>query len=308
MRLFLISVMAVYSLLLSCNANAGATQWLDFTLDDGHIYINITLNGKPAKAILDTASAMNGISSVYLAETNHGFTKVGRERIQGAFGEDVRDKYNSVPATLFGVPLELDGLVSLDFGSKENALLLGAGFFDDFVTQIDYPNQRIRLIDRDSIKLSALRNVRVEKDAASDMPIVSVTMNKQDDVWLMVDTGLNGGILVERSIARKNDWLTSGFKTVQTDSTGVARQQDIESFLLPSVVIGPFEVENVIVSTPVEGQDITLMSTVGEKRQTGTRIRGNRVEGLLGYDILKHFVVTIDYERGFMHVGLPEDI
>lgn len=307
MRLLLISVTVMWCLLLSRCANAGATQWLDFTLDDGHIFIDITLDGKPAKAILDTASAMNGISSAYLAEVNHTFTKVGRERIQGAFGEDIRDKYNSVPATLFGVPLNLDGLVSLDFGDKEKALLLGAGFFDDFVTQIDYPNQRIRLIDRDSIKLSALRNVRVEKDAASNMPIVNVTMNHQDDVWLMVDTGLNGGILIERSIARKNDWLTSGFKTVHTDSTGVARKQAIDSFLLPSVIIGPFEVENVIVSTPVAGQDITLMSTVGEKRQTGTRIRGNRVEGVLGYDILKHFVITIDYERGFMHVGLPEE-
>ena len=308
MRTILFASLIAISLLLSNSVRAGATQWMDFTLEDGHIYIDITLNGKPSKAFLDTGSQMNAISSAYIAAVEPDFTKAGRTRVIGAFGEDIRDRFNGVPVTLFGIDLELNGLVSLNIGDEEHALLLGAGFFDDFVTQIDYPNQRIRLIQRDSIKLSELRNVRVEKDASSRMPIVNVTLNKQDDVWLMLDTGMNGGILVERRIARNNDWLSDKFKKVTSDSSGVTRNQQIESFLLPSVVFGPFELENVIVSTPSKGQDITIMSKIGQKRQTGSRIKGNRVEGLRGYDVLKHFVITIDYERGYMHVGLPEDI
>lgn len=297
----------VAALLFSSSVFAGATQWMPFELDDGHIMVNIELDGVPAKAILDTGAEMNGISHAFIAKHNPDFTRAGRTRVQGAFGEDIRDRFNAVPLNLFGVDLKLNGLVDLDFGDEERALLLGAGFFDDFIVQLDYPNQRMRLIERDSLDLAALRNVRSEQDAASYMPIVNVRLNDQEDVWLMFDTGLNGGVLVERGIARNNGWLSDDYKTVTTDASGVTRKQNIDSFLLPSVKIGPFELENVIVSTPVEGQDITLMSRVGKMEQTGSRIKGNKVEGLVGYDVLKHFVVTVDYHKGYIHLGLPEN-
>ncbi|WP_414829776.1 signal protein PDZ [Alteromonas sp. H39] len=300
--------LVLFCLAVSSHANAGATDWMPFTVDDGHILVDITMAGHPVKAILDTGAEHNGVSHAFIEHYKPDFVRAGRTRIKGPFGEDIRDRYNAVDVKIFGVDLELDKLVDLDFGSPDHALLLGAGFFDDFITQVDYPNQRIRLIDRDSINIAEYRNVRVEQDAKSYMLLVNVTLNKQEDVWLILDTGLNGGIMVERRIARNNNWLDGNFKTVTTDSVGVARDQDIESFLLPSVILGPYEVENVIVSTPIEGQDLHINTDVGAKEQTGTRIRGNQVSGLLGYDVLKHFVLTIDYERGYLHIGLPEDI
>lgn len=290
------------------SALAGMTEWLPFTLDDGHVLIDIKIDGIPTTAVLDTGAEINSISNAFIDAHNLKFTRAGRTRINGVYGEDIRDRYNNVPVTLFGIDLTLNKLVELDFGGEERGLILGAGFFDDFVTQIDYPNQRIRLINKDSIDMHKLRNVRAKRDASSYMPIVNVTLNQEDKVWLMLDTGMNGGILVERSVVSNKGWLDGRFKVVRTDSTGVTRSQKIESFLLPSVEIGPFELENTIVSTPVEGQDITISNTVGEKQSTNTRIKGNRVEGLLGYDILKHFVVTIDYDKGYIHLGLPEDL
>ncbi len=185
--------LALLCLAVSSHANAGATDWMPFTVDDGHILVDITLGGKPVKAILDTGAEHNGISHAFIEHYNPDFVRAGRTRIKGPFGTDIRDRYNSVDVKIFGVDLELDKLVDLDFGSTENALLLGAGFFDDFITQVDYPNQRIRLIERDSINIAEYRNVRVEQDAKSYMLLVNVTLNKQEDVWLILDTGLNGG-------------------------------------------------------------------------------------------------------------------
>ena len=307
-KLTLLYVWVSLSTLVTLPAVAGMTEWYPFTLDDGHILVEIELDGIPTTAILDTGAEINGINNAFIKAHNLEFTKAGRTRINGVYGEDIRDRYNGVPVKLFGVDLTLNKLVNLNFGGRDRGLILGAGFFDDFVTQIDYPNQRIRLINKESIDMAKLRNVRAERDATSYMPIININLNNQKNAWLMLDTGMNGGILVERSIVRSKGWLDGQFKVVQSDSAGVTRTQQIESFLLPSVTVGPFELENVIVSTPVEGQDITIADDVGEKTRTNSRIKGKRVDGLLGYDVLKHFVLTIDYDKGYVHFGLPEDL
>jgi hypothetical protein len=60
--------------------------------------------------------------------------------------------------------------------------------------------------------------------------------------------------------------------------------------------------ENVKVDVPSEHQT----SSVGEK-QSGTMKLTSRVsKGFMGYDILKHFVVTLDYYNMEMHLGIPE--
>ena len=40
--------------------------------------------------------------------------------------------------------------------------------------------------------------------------------------------------------------------------------------------------------------------------RTGSRIGGKRVVGLIGYDLLKDFVVTLDYRYGKLHIALPQ--
>jgi hypothetical protein len=48
-------------------------------------------------------------------------------------------------------------------------------------------------------------------------------------------------------------------------------------------------------------------TTVGklDSARTGTRIKKNNSDGILGYDVLKHFVVTIDYKLSLLHLAPP---
>ena len=71
-----------------------------------------------------------------------------------------------------------------------------------------------------------------------------------------------------------------------------------DSFTLSEMSFGPFVLENISISVPAEGQNENFSTTYGY---------GKSIKGILGYDVLKHFVLTIDYKTGYMHVGLPED-
>ena len=75
----------------------------------------------------------------------------------------------------------------------------------------------------------------------------------------------------------------------------------MQQFNLPTITFGAFDIADTIVWVPAEGETTALF----EKRSsTGSRIKRNRrnSQGLLGYDVLKHFVVTIDYKSGYVHI------
>jgi hypothetical protein len=60
------------------------------------------------------------------------------------------------------------------------------------------------------------------------------------------------------------------------------------------------------VAVPAQGENPDLFQ---KYTPLGTRIPvGGKSKGLLGYDILQHFVVTIDYEKGYVHVYPGEKI
>jgi len=79
----------------------------------------------------------------------------------------------------------------------------------------------------------------------------------------------------------------------------------VERFNLPELTIGPIVLENVVVIVPGEGEKTNVGQDVIAK--LGTRIKETASDGILGYDVLKHFVVTIDYKRSFLHLGVPAE-
>jgi hypothetical protein len=170
--------------------------------------------------------------------------------------------------------------------------------------QIDYPNSQLRIITHDSLKLRKLANVRMKRAAGSQQPIVNVDMNGEADLWLTLDTGNNSGILIPRRSATRFDWLEK-YGTTEARLAGVTKSTDVERFNLPELTIGPIALENVIVIVPGEGERTNVGKGVMAK--TGTRIKEISSDGILGYDVLKHFVVTIDYKHSLLHLGVPAE-
>ena len=87
---------------------------------------------------------------------------------------------------------------------------------------------------------------------------------------------------------------------------GAFESNETENFHLPEVQLGPFRIENVRTTVVADGEVMNPLSKA--TAVTGTHIMSKNVKGIVGYEVLKHFVLTIDYKNGRMHVGLPEDL
>ncbi len=287
----------------SVKSVAGATQWIDFTLENGHVKIPVAVADIDGYALLDTGAQLNAINPRFINKHQLSFNKGKKVRVQGVYGIEDKTSYNNVPTSFFGISTELDNLTEVNLGFHTTSLLFGAGFFQQFAMQLDYPNQKMRLITHDAIKLHELENIKMQTQKGSGMPIVEVGLQDGETVWLLLDTGNNGGLVIERKVARKMGWLDN-LDVEAGISMGANTLATTESFRIPSLKFGPYELENVLVSVPAEGQTAYLES---QYEATGSRIKGRKVQGLIGYDVLKHFLITIDYKNGHAHIGLPEE-
>ena len=75
---------------------------------------------------------------------------------------------------------------------------------------------------------------------------------------------------------------------------------DMEYFTVPSIVFGPVELADVLVTIPTPGQSVTLFE---KYLPLDTRVAsGGKAKGLLGYDLLQHLVVTVDNKTGYLHI------
>ncbi len=295
-------IIAVVVLTLSIDASAAVSKWIPFDSEGGHISIPVTVNGVETRALLESGAAGNGISERFLSEYEFEYEHGRQVIVSGIAGKRKVALINGLEIGIFGAEFEINQMMPVHLQNAD--VLIGLGFFNNFILQIDYPNSQLRIITHDSLKLRKLANVRMKKAAGSPQPIVKVDMNGEASLWLTLDTGNNTGILIPRRSATRFDWLAK-YGTTEALLAGVTKSTGVERFNLPELTLGPIVLENVIVIVPAEGERTNVGKDVRAK--LGTRLKETSSDGILGYDVLKHFIVTIDYKHSFLHLGVPAE-
>lgn len=277
-------------------------QWQSFTLSNGNIVIDIEIDGHAARAILDSGASSHMISSTFVKKYGQDFTKLERIKVKGVYGKKKLQLYSNIPVNLFGTDVQLDKVLE-GLGNGAD-LLLGGAFFQGAIIQIDYPNSRLRRLSQKSVDLKKHANVPMKRARGGRFPAIQVEHNGAK-VWLIFDTGNSGGVLVERGFAIDNDWLNDKTDVTELTSFGLFESSTSQNFFLDSFKIGPYELEHVSVIVPGEDH-INDFGHYMNELATGTKIvRGVKAKGLIGYDILKHFIVTIDYMKYRVNLYAP---
>ncbi|WP_404407378.1 aspartyl protease family protein [Pseudidiomarina marina] len=292
------NLLIIISFIVSTSAMAGVSAWVPFEHDNGHIRVKVTVEGIEAWAIMDSGANINGINQAFIEK--HGVTPRkhrGKIRVQGVHGVKERIAYRDVKTEMFGQNLELD-YVELNFGGEDTAIILGSPVLEQYVLQFDYPNSRMRFIDHDSIDMANVKNLPMRPRRGIGDPIVKVDLNGDTEVWLILDTGSTSGVYLNREVAEDHGWLEK-FPLQQGISRGVNTTGNVEMFRIPTLGFGPFLLENVGITVPEAG----VNATFGEaEAELNTRVGSVRVDGLIGYDVLQHFILTIDYKFGRGHI------
>lgn len=274
--------------------------WLPFVLTNGAVLIEIEVAGKPATALIDSGSEINGISRSYVDANKAQLSFGERIRLKGVVGEEELAMVTAFAVSIFGQQTRFSDLVPMQFG--ESVLLLGQPFLRNFIVQFDYPRQKIRLLPHAAVDMNKVANLEVKQGRGRNLPAIKVDIAKDESLWLTLDTGNTGGLLVTRQTAESQGWLKS-LPSIKHDVSGVVGDGQAETFQIPYLKIGPYELEGVFVTIPAEGQQMNI--TDKTSRLTAGVQKGIQTKGLLGYDILKHFVLTLDTKNWHAHIAAP---
>lgn len=248
--------------------------------------------------MLDTGAGINAVSGRFLEEGE--YDRRGDIQIVDALGrEEDYDVVSGFKVNIFGAELEFGRTVLME--ERREALILGRPFIEQFVFQFDYVNERFRMIPRDMVDISEHANIRAVIDQDSGLPFVRVGLNERVDTWLLLDTGAPFLVLDEN--------FASGqglFDAADRDSAYLAGVNSVDSatrFVVDEVKIGPFVIEQAAAMSPTNAD-----ATITSRTRTGSRIRNPVAQGILGADILQHFLLTIDYKLGLVHLAPGEPV
>ena len=276
-------------------------DWLPFSIEKGKIIIDVEISGQPAKAMLDSGAMGNLISSHFVEEYGQDFHKSGRAKSIGVNATRTIQLYNNIPVSLYGTHISLDKVAAAPLSSVD--LILGINFFHVGILQIDYPNSRFRFLDRKSVDLKKQSNVSMKKSSDSYLPAIEVVLGGET-TWLQFDTGNTGGLILSRSLALDRGLVDESTYVKKIKVVGVNANAIYESYEIDSVGIGPYVLDDVKMAAPAEGQSANLgrsgISATGTRKKQGVR-----THGVVGYDVLKHFLVTVDCEKYQMHISAP---
>lgn len=274
--------------------------WLPFTSRSGVVTIDVEFEGQTRKAIIDSGSEINAINAVYVDLNKDKLSFGDKIRLQGVFGEETKALVNAVPVQMFGQRFELDALAPAQLGDA--ILLLGLPFLQNFIVQFDYPHQKMRFLPHSLLDMKKLANVELKKNRNRNLPAIKVETKDGKSFWLTLDTGNSGGLVVSRQFAKDRGWLDNK-GLLKHSALGAVHSGNVESFNISYLKVGPFEMENVLVTVPDEG----VVMNVKDSYRTSSRsaVSGAATKGLLGYDVLKHFVVTLDCKNWRAHIAVP---
>ncbi len=292
--------LAAACVLWASGAVAGAakkvvvTQWLPFELAGGHVVVPVTVNGAAARAMLDTGASLHMLDRSFAEAHGIAFGFGGAIVVQAGHSRERLPVARGLPIELFGAPVELRVVPVGDVPFAD--LVIGTPVLSSFIMQIDYANERIRFTSHDAINLAESKNVEMRKSGYGGWPAVRATIDGED-AWLILDTGFTGPLLLKPEFVRERGWQARE-GSLSVDALGNVR--GVARYAIPLVQLGPYDIRGVVASTPDEGRLPAALTLRAEGRVP--------MSGMLGAELLRHFLLTLDVKNVRAHLAPAEKL
>jgi predicted aspartyl protease len=275
------------------SAKVWVTKWYPFELKGGHIFVPVTVAGVETRAIFDTGASVHMLDRAFAEAHGIPFSLGGAVEVQAGHSRDRLPVAYRVPIELFGAGVKLKVVPVSDVPFAD--LLIGTSVLASFVMQIDYANSRIRFASHEASKLAEIENLEMRR-SGSGLPAVRATLDGED-VWLLLDTGLSGPLLLEPRFVRRRGW-PEDVGTLSIDALGAVR--GMTRHKVPLLQLGPYDLRGVVADVPAEGKLPALLVAGADGRVSLT--------GVLGAEVLRHFMVTIDLKHMRIHLAHSEKL
>lgn len=275
---------------------ADAEGWITFDGSEGQIALDGSVNGEPARIIIDSTVNTSVISSAFAERAGIRKNRQVEFEMGGELANQRINGSRRFEVEIDGSSLNFNGLPIVPGDGFD--MILGHPVFEDAVVQIDYPNQRFRFLPPEAVKFEG--NAEVRRGPLGELMVETAIEGNR--AWLTLDTGLPGATLLTEEFVISNGLEDKQTETAQSVASEEPESDSLQMLKLDSVELGPYRFEQFLARYGAENRTIDL-----GRSETGSRIKKDRShhDGLLGYEVLRNFLVTADFSNGKLHLHLP---
>ncbi|BDI28409.1 hypothetical protein CCAX7_004600 [Capsulimonas corticalis] len=259
----------------------GHLSTVPITIDQGHIFAAVEVNGKPAVFVLDTAAGAD-VLSVTAAKRLGVIASDPKKPLvaTGAGGHQQTWLAHLETLKAGGAVLRQSPVFLLDLPPILKAdVLLGYEFLHRFVTTIDYQARTVTF--RDAAPPSADGAAALPFVLTGNVPGIEAELDGKRGRF-QIDTGDAGAIDVNTPFVTR-DHLRDKYPKRMDMITGLGVGGEERSSI---VRIGSLKIGSVTIANPIA--DLSL--------QKQGAFAASDVSGSLGYGVLSRFKVTLDYQ------------
>jgi len=278
-------------------AQQAREAWLSFAPDQNRPAFQVTVNGEPTIAVIDSAISANAISTT-LAE--RAGIKASRRSLRLRDinrGQDVpMSESFKLGLSHEGPEIEIDEAVMMPTGA-DVGVVFGRPLLNLFIVQIDYPNRQLRLLPRGAAEFSG--NLKVRR-GRHNQPMIEAKLDGEK-VWMDLDTSNPGYCKMNHRAVEKQGWAAHGIESDQAGEFALRPDQRVLEF--NKLEIGPYAINKLIASWVPEGEVADEIRR--QHHGAGRSVDKTGADGILGYDVLRNFVVTMNMAEDEVHMFAP---
>ncbi|MFM1897251.1 MAG: hypothetical protein RLZZ385_2325 [Pseudomonadota bacterium] len=282
------------SVCLSTGALAQTDNCEPLIQSDGVVSIAMQAGGRDTVAVLNTNILPFGMSGGLARELGLTVQPVPSRNVLWSAIPGIVGQVSDVPVHIFDQDLQIEQMYVMELARP--VMLLSLFMFSDFIMQLDLPKSNLCFLNRRAIDLREAANLKVRNN--NGRAAVQVAINQAEPVWLELQLEYPGAIRLNRAAALALGFASPTVAGEPMPTAGLASGQ------ADSLQFGPYELGNIAVVYPsVDEPEGTGLPALGRR---GGRGGGLDIAGSLGYEVLKHFVVTLDMEAERLHVFVPQ--
>jgi hypothetical protein len=250
----------------------------------GRVVLTGTINGsKPMTFLLDSGCSIPTLHPELVDELK--LQQWGHVRINGIAGEERAPTFKGAVFDFAGVsyaPFRVAAVPSERNESRRRDGVLGSGFFNRFVVEIDGPKKTVRVYSPTNFVYSGKGEV-IPFHLREEIPVVKASLVLADERELEgdyeIDTGCDSGLCLGEPFVQRSKLLDS-LKARSSEKFGVGGSISTRSGTIPVFRIGHAE---------VRGADADLF--------VGGSPVDEPLAGHIGMGVLREFKVIFDYSR-----------
>ena len=249
----------------------------------GHIFINVVINCRERKWVLDSGAGISVIDSAFADELG---LSVEGDLPGSGIGNTVNFAFTEVPEmSVKGVEFDNQTVAVLDLASiihragMEASGILGYDFISRFVVRIDYANRTLSLYDPETFEYEG-EGATVDAPLRGNILTLPVKIDGRYDARWQIDLGA-GGSSIHHPFAVKYGLL---------DRPGVERVAYGAGGEMHSLVARFDSVQLAGFTLPTPNLGMPLEDPVGA-------FGSEEIDGNLGNDILRRFILYLDYPK-----------